>query len=59
MVSDDQTIFKYNTHPMSLFCSQEAYKPVSSTYAWELVGACSGTIAPLTATPTTTAVELA
>ena len=56
MVSDDQTIFKCTTYPNSLFCSQEAYKPVASTsaggaytLAWETIGPCLGTIAPTTA----------
>jgi hypothetical protein len=56
MVSDDQTIFKCTIYPMSLFCSQDAYKPVSSTsaggaytLAWETVGPCLGTIAPTVA----------
>jgi hypothetical protein len=56
MVSDDRTIFKCTTYPTSLFCSQDAYKPISSTsagaaytLAWETVGLCLGTIAPTVA----------
>ena len=49
MVSNGQTIFKCKTYPMSLYCSQDAYKPNPTspvdyyTLAWETIGPCTGT----------------
>ena len=59
LVSKSGMVFKCNPHPMSLFCSSVGYEPLTSEYgdayklAWTTVGTCSGTIAPVTASPIT------
>ncbi len=55
LVSKSGMVFRCNDHPVSLFCSQLGYEPLSTGHgdaykiAWSTVGPCSGTVAPSTA----------
>jgi len=59
LVSKSGMVFKCNGYPLSLFCAQSGYEPLIKDYgdayklAWTTLGPCSGTIAPVTASPLT------
>jgi len=61
LVSKSGMVFQCKTYPMSLFCSQEGYEPLTTAHgeayklAWTTLGPCSGTIAPATSSPVTAA----
>lgn len=58
LVSKNDMVYQCNGYPMSLFCPMDAYAPLLVSGAWKLawttVGPCTGTSAPMTASPTTT-----
>ena len=57
LVSKNEMVYQCNGYPMSLFCPMDAYAPLLVSGAWKLawstVGPCTGTIPPVTASPTT------
>ena len=61
-VSKEGMSFVCNAYPMSLFCGQDGYVPLTTSHggayklAWTTLGPCAGTIAPATSSPTTAAI---